>query len=61
MRQDIVPGGLFPDYELRDPGGTKRKLSALQGADPMVLVLSRGSFDEEMAVFCLEVQSVDVP
>ena len=44
MRQDIVPGGLFPDYELRDHTGTKRKLSQLQGADPMVLVLSRGAF-----------------
>src|ERR1700734_3196253 len=44
MRPDIVPGGLFPDYELRDHTGTKRKLSELQGADPMVLVLSRGAF-----------------
>lgn len=44
MRSDIVPGGSFPDYELRDHGGAKRKLSALQGADPMILVLSRGSF-----------------
>src|SRR5579862_9720810 len=44
MRSDIVPGGLFPDYELRDHSGTKRKLSALQGADPMVLVLSRGAY-----------------
>jgi len=44
MRPDIVPGGLFPDYELRDQSGTKRKLSELQGADPMVLVLSRGAF-----------------
>jgi peroxiredoxin len=44
MRLDIVPGGLFPDYELRDHSGTKRRLSALQGPDPMVLVLSRGAF-----------------
>jgi peroxiredoxin len=44
MRPDIVPGGSFPDYELRDHSGTKRRLSELQGADPMVLVLSRGSF-----------------
>ena len=44
MRPDIVPGGSFPDYELRDHSGTKRKLSGLQGADPMVLVLSRGAF-----------------
>ena len=44
MRSDIVPGGSFPDYELRDHSGTKRKLSELQGADPMVLILSRGAF-----------------
>lgn len=38
MRPGIVPGGLFPDYELRDQTGTKRTLSELRGADPMVLV-----------------------
>ena len=43
-RPDIVPGGMFPDYELRDHAGANRRLSDLQGADPMVLVLSRGSF-----------------
>jgi peroxiredoxin len=37
MRSDIVFGGLFPDYELRDHTGTKRRLSHLQGGDPMVL------------------------
>src|SRR6516225_3546278 len=31
MRSDIVPGAIFPDYEL-------------QGQHPMVLVLSRGAF-----------------
>jgi peroxiredoxin len=35
---------LFPDYELRDHSGANRRLSDLQDADPMVLVLSRGSF-----------------
>jgi peroxiredoxin len=44
MRSDIVFGGLFPDYELRDHTGARRRLSELQGADPMVVVLSRGSF-----------------
>jgi hypothetical protein len=44
MRSDIVFGGPFPDYELRDHTGARRRLSELQGADPMVLVLSRGSF-----------------
>src|SRR5438309_11747380 len=44
MRPDIVPGAVFPDYELTDHTGKRRKLSELQGQDPMVLVLSRGSF-----------------
>src|SRR5678816_2064658 len=34
----------FPDYELSDHRGARRKLSELQGADPLVLVLSRGGF-----------------
>ena len=44
MRADIVPGGTFPDYELSDHHGKRRTLSELQGDDPLVLVLSRGSF-----------------
>jgi len=44
VRADIVPGGTFPDYELTDHSRTRRKLSELQGIDPMILVLSRGSF-----------------
>jgi peroxiredoxin len=44
MRADIVPGAVFPDYELSDQRGTHRRLSELQGGDPLVLVLSRGSF-----------------
>jgi peroxiredoxin len=44
MRADIVPGVKFPDYELADHTGKHRKLSDLQGQDPMVVVLSRGSF-----------------
>jgi peroxiredoxin len=44
MRPDIIPGATFPDYELTDHTGTRRKLSALQGPDPMILVLSRGGF-----------------
>jgi hypothetical protein len=41
MRADIVAGALFPDYELTDHTGKRRKLSDLQGPDPMILVLSR--------------------
>jgi peroxiredoxin len=44
MRADIVPGAAFPDYELSDQTGRHRKLSELQGPDPMILVLSRGSY-----------------
>jgi peroxiredoxin len=44
MRPDIVPGAVFPDYELSDHRGKHRTLSELQGGDPLVLVLSRGGF-----------------
>ena len=44
MRADIVPGAVLPDYELSDHRGERRTLSELQGGDPLVLVLSRGSF-----------------
>ena len=44
MRADIIPGSVFPDYELSDHTAKRRRLSDLQGQDPMVLVLSRGSF-----------------
>jgi peroxiredoxin len=44
MRSDIVPGAIFPDYELPDHTTTRRKLSELQGPDPLILVLSRGGF-----------------
>src|SRR5262245_40512300 len=44
MRSDIVPGNVFPDYALPDHSNTVRKLSELQGRDPMVLLLSRGHF-----------------
>ena len=44
MRSDITVGATFPDYELPDQAAKPRKLSALQGNDPMILVLSRGHF-----------------
>ena len=44
MRADIVPGGTFPDYELTDHTKTRRRLSELQGIDPMILVLARGHY-----------------
>jgi peroxiredoxin len=44
MRPDIIPGAIFPDYELSDHTAKRRKLSELQGPDPMILVLSRGGY-----------------
>ncbi len=44
MRADIVPGAVFPDYELQDHMGQTQRLSKLQGADPMVVILTRGNY-----------------
>ncbi|HVO52349.1 MAG TPA: redoxin domain-containing protein [Thermoanaerobaculia bacterium] len=44
MRADILPGATFPDYELPDHTRTLRRLSALQGRDPLILTLSRGHY-----------------
>jgi peroxiredoxin len=44
MRSDIVPGGTFPDYELPDHTSTVRKLSEIQGRDPLILTLARGNY-----------------
>ncbi|CAA9441959.1 MAG: hypothetical protein AVDCRST_MAG01-01-3737 [uncultured Rubrobacteraceae bacterium] len=44
MRADIMPGAVFPDYELTDHTRKRRTLGGLQGGDPMILVLARGHF-----------------
>jgi peroxiredoxin len=44
MRADMVPGAIFPDYELPDHTSTLRKLSELQGEDPLILTLARGHY-----------------
>jgi peroxiredoxin len=44
MRSDITPGATFPDYELSDHRGKRRRLADVQDGDPLVLVLSRGGF-----------------
>jgi peroxiredoxin len=44
MRSDIVPGAVFPDYELSDHNAKRRRLAELQGQDPLVLVLGRGGY-----------------
>ncbi len=42
MRSDIVPGGIFPDYELSDHTARHWKLSDLQGQHN-----SGGSYEHE--------------
>jgi len=44
MRPDIKPGATLPDFELPDHTGTSRRLSELQGEDPMILTLARGHY-----------------
>jgi peroxiredoxin len=44
MRSDIVPGATFPDYELPDHENVPRRLSEIQGDDPMILTLARGHY-----------------
>src|SRR3984885_13941465 len=44
MRPDIVPGSKLSDYELPDQTGKPRKLSELQGDDPLILTLARGHY-----------------
>ena len=44
MRADIVPGAVFPNYELTDHTAKRRSLADLQGSDPMIVVLSRGAY-----------------
>lgn len=44
MRKDIEKGAVFPDYELPDQDKKQRKLSELQGGDPVALLLARGGY-----------------
>ncbi|HVW09212.1 MAG TPA: redoxin domain-containing protein [Bryobacteraceae bacterium] len=44
MRSDLVPGAVFPDFELPDHTSTQRRLSELQGDDPLILTLARGHY-----------------
>jgi peroxiredoxin len=45
VRPDICEGAEFPDYQLADHDGKLRTISELQGANPLVLHLSRGGYD----------------
>jgi peroxiredoxin len=38
----LIPGAMLPDFELRDDAGIPTTLSAIQGDDPLVLMIGRG-------------------
>jgi len=42
MNPELTPGKPFPDVELPDHGGHKRRLSELAGGDPLLLNFYRG-------------------
>ncbi len=44
MRPDIGPGATFPDDELPDQDRIVRRLSEIQGDDPLILTLARGHY-----------------
>jgi peroxiredoxin len=44
MRPDLVPGSVLPDFALPDHNDETRKLSDIQGDDPMILTLARGHY-----------------
>src|SRR5947209_15026561 len=44
MPYDLVSRNVIPDFELPDHTGTQRRLSELQGGDPMILTLARGHY-----------------
>ena len=41
---NLGPGDQLPDYELPDHDNAQRKLSDIQGDDPMILTLARGHY-----------------
>ena len=40
----MQPDDTFPDYELPDHESVPRRLSEIQGDDPMILTLARGHY-----------------
>ncbi len=42
MSKGLEPGSVFPDFELPDEDGRLHRLSDIQGANPMVVLLARG-------------------
>ena len=44
MTMRVGPGDTLPDYELPDHESVPRRLSEIQGEDPMILTLARGHY-----------------
>ncbi|MBX5467209.1 MAG: redoxin domain-containing protein [Firmicutes bacterium] len=44
MAVALTPGNRLPDFELPDHRGERRRLSTLQGENPLILVIARGHF-----------------
>ena len=44
MSSGIASGDVFPDYDLPDHENVPRRLSELQGDDPLILMLARGHY-----------------
>ncbi|HLG73914.1 MAG TPA: hypothetical protein VK009_26130 [Chloroflexota bacterium] len=44
MNPALVVGAKFPDIELPDSEGELRRLSVIQGNDPMAVIFYRGQF-----------------
>lgn len=44
MRADVVPGAIFPNYELPDHTGQMRTLCELRGDDPLIQTLARDHY-----------------
>jgi len=42
MSKGLTPGAVLVDFELPDDGGTRRRLSQLQGDNAMILMFGRG-------------------
>ena len=50
MSRSFQAGATLPDFALPAENGTVRRLSEIQGEDPMVLLLGRGLSDAKLDV-----------
>jgi ABC-type multidrug transport system permease subunit len=54
----MVPGATFPDYELPDHTSTPRRLSELQGANPLILAVAELFHRPESSTVALAAMSL---